>query len=442
MMGAAALAMTLGFTGCSSDDNVFNGDAVSQQTIDNYNQTFKKVFGQPAADQTWGFGNAGKTRGYYPNSNMWASEGYTIPADITEAEIQKVYNVFSEKGAQSYESLVEWDCFFVQQVWKGTASYTAHNDDPVVGGNQMDWLCAYDPASKGDDHVGNFNNANGSIQLMTNSSTQRFGFKSSTDNGHVFYNFRMEEIDGSYYVGFDFEAAGQNPNEQVDRDYIYNDWIVKIVPGKPDDMGKIVITTPNIRVMAEDLSVNEQTDYDFNDVVFDVDRNSATQVTVTVYAAGGTLPLRFAENDNYEVHKLFKDKNPSMANSAAGYVSYDSDELKENLEITTQTMINTYALPTHPVIPFTAIDGLTAPTFTLTGNWSADPNEFSQQVRDNIKVEVFKSGAWTELKAEVGEPAAKVGCPQDTNWNDEKVYIGAAFKNYVQNPGWIWFNQQ
>jgi hypothetical protein len=41
----------------------------------------------------------------------------------------------------------------------------------------------------------------------------------------------MKCIDGQYYVGFDFEATGDNPNQQETRDYIFNDWIIKICPG-------------------------------------------------------------------------------------------------------------------------------------------------------------------------------------------------------------------
>lgn len=115
----------------------------------------------------------------------------------------------------------------------------------------MNWLCAYDPigvketkylwsqergnyteiVTNHDGHVNNFNAATsndyGDRMLMVNSSTQRFGFSSSQDNGHVFYNFRMEVINGNYYVGLDFETAGQNKNEQVARDYAYTgfkDW--------------------------------------------------------------------------------------------------------------------------------------------------------------------------------------------------------------------------
>lgn len=284
-----------------------------------YANAFEQAFGTISPTQTWGF--AQSMRSAYPNSNEWVNKGYQVPGAVTEAEIKKVYEAFSEVGAESYESPIDWDCFFVQQVWKGTASYKAKNNGDVVGGNQMDWLCAFDPTGVDmaeyegqsvkvivghDDHVNNFNNASGSIQLMVNSSTKRFGFKSSTDNGHVFYNFRMEKIDGNYYVGFDFEATGQNPNEQVDRDFIYNDWIVKIVPGdgitdKVKEEGMII---------CEDLGTIG--DFDFNDVVFYAKVWESGKTEITLLAAGGTLNLTVAGR---EVHEAFGVGQTTMVNT-------------------------------------------------------------------------------------------------------------------------------
>jgi hypothetical protein len=64
-----------------------------------------------------------------------------------------------------------------------------------------------------DDHINNFNNGkcdawNG-IMLMVNTNSNKFGFKSSEDNGHVFYNFRMEKINGNYYFS---EKAPEEKN--------------------------------------------------------------------------------------------------------------------------------------------------------------------------------------------------------------------------------------
>lgn len=277
-----------------------------------YTVAFEKAFGKISPTQTWGF-NQTTTRVAKPNSNEWGTGEYADfpkPADITQDEIDEVLKVFNKKGKESYTSLIDWSNFFVQQVWKGTASYTAGNGGTVVGGNQMDWLCAYDPEGhkeivyiaeyncqpheiiNHDDHVNNFNNANGSVMLMFNSSTQRFGYKSSTDNGHVFYYFRMEKINGNYYVGFDFSAEGQNPNEQVQRDLIYNDWIVKIVPGKG-------VTPPPVdKVKEEGMIICEDLgnigDFDFNDVVFYAKVWESGKTDITLYAAGGTLDVTVA----------------------------------------------------------------------------------------------------------------------------------------------------
>lgn len=216
-------------TSCSVDEG---------PTTSNLNNMLVKApeFKAYSGDKEWK-GNSGSfgTRTADPNANMWGSNGryedFPRPADITDEERAKVLAVFNEPGNESYESLVEWENFFVQHVWKGTAEYVAGNGGTVVGGDQMNKLvCGSE--EMGDDHVNNFNSADGSVMLMFDSSTQRWGYSSSSDSGHIFYYFRMEFIDGAYYVGFDFSAEGQNPNEQVQRDYIYNDWIIKIVPGK------------------------------------------------------------------------------------------------------------------------------------------------------------------------------------------------------------------
>ena len=49
-------------------------------------------------------------------------------ADITADEIAKVRAVFDLEGKKEYKSLVDWDCFFVQQVYKG-------GDSPKEGGS-------------------------------------------------------------------------------------------------------------------------------------------------------------------------------------------------------------------------------------------------------------------------------------------------------------------
>jgi hypothetical protein len=276
-----------------------------------YNAAFEETFGKISPTQTWGF-NQTSMRSAYPNGNMWESEGYVVPSPITEDELNKVLEVFNQKGKESYEALIDIDCFFVQQVYKGTKHYTAGNGADVYGADHMDWLVTYDPVGtketkylwsqergsyteiviNHDDHVNDFNNSYSNdydgCMLMVNSSTQRFGFRSSED-GDMHYTFRMEEIDGNYYVGLDFVATGANPNQQVERDLIYNDWIVKIVPGK----GYSDKVKEEGMIICEDLGTIG--DFDFNDVVFYAKVWESGKTEITLLAAGGQLDISVAE---------------------------------------------------------------------------------------------------------------------------------------------------
>lgn len=374
----------------------------TENVVNNYNTAFIKTFGIPASNQSWGFSERSFTRTAYPNSNMWASEGYIIPADITPEEITKVYNAFNNVGKAEYESLVDWDCFFVQHV------YGAHSN--------MDWLYAWDPegheetiygdpannwqpynATVYEDHIFNFNATLGNIQLMIESSTQKFGFHSSQDS-KKHPTFRMMKIDGAYYVGFDYYANGENANQQEARDFIYTDWIVKICPGKG--------TTPpadKLRIIAEDLSAKEGTDFDFNDVVLDVNMEGTT-AHCNLIAAGGTLPLRIAGFNNLEVHKLF------------GVLKGGDNWLN-----TRQEMVNTGAGPTKDYVSFILENVLNASDITL---------------------EVYKNGIWIEMEAKKGIPAAKIAVFQDFKYCDEREPIEKKypeFKNWVQDINYIWW---
>ena len=463
MTGVAALAFAATFTSCSKSD-LYDESKVEEQKIasvtEKYDDAFIKAFGQPAANQDWGFGSrqlpasfGSGTRAAQTNGNQWEDMGYTIPADITESELEAVHNVFDKKGKTSYTSLIDWDEYFVQQVYKGEASYYNHsqyidndvskglkpNQQPnVIGSQHMDWLCtvtnkhvnviSYWPYQEEivigepyDDHINNFNNGNAGgnwtseksgkpvkqMMLMQNTNSNVFGFKSSEDNGHVFYNFRMEKINGNYYVGFDFEANGNNANEKVDRDYIYNDWIVKIVPGKgvstPDPK------TYNVRIICEDLMANASSDFDFNDVVFDVNYiENVNKTFITIKAAGGTIPLYIQGN---EVHKLFQDAYPE-----AGII-LPADGVKG-------TMINTHATGGVDELGDVSLelDGIIAPK--------------------DIAITINNGGTSIPLKAEVGQPAAKIAVDPSFQWLDERVDITKTcpdFPTYVKNGNINWY---
>ena len=88
-------------------------------------------------------------------------------------------------------------------------------------------------------------------------------------------------------------------------DGYFSDWIVTLTEATRE-----VPSTPTYRVIAEDLSAQGDTDFDFNDVVFDVEPNEAgTAAKITVMAAGGIYQLKV---DGVEVHEALLGGNGQL----------------------------------------------------------------------------------------------------------------------------------
>jgi len=248
-------------------------ESISTQNFvsNKFKAEFVDSFGNPDVDHYWGFERS-STRAVDPNSNMWT----WTPENITDDEVRDVDNWFkSHPNPVSIE--VDWTNFFVQHI-------IGHH------GNMDQLWCS--------EHIYNFNATKGFTMKMVNSSTLHWQYHNSLDS--KFHDeYVIVNINGSYYVGFDFLATGQNSNQQEARDGIFNDWIVKITPA----YNKIII--------AEDLGTNDGSDFDYNDVVFGVDGN-----VVTLLAAGGTLPLYI---DGIEVHNKFGVATSVMVNTTNFY---------------------------------------------------------------------------------------------------------------------------
>ena len=139
-----------------------------------------------------------------------------------------------------------------------------------------------------------------------------------------------------------------------------------------------------IRIIAEDLSASESSDFDFNDVVFDVQMNwpSEGKHTITLLAAGGTLPLTIAGE---EVHAKFG--------------------------VPTNKMVNTESW-TEQRAPV---------TFVIEGKY-ANANE--------IEVRVQKGSDWPLLTAPIGKAASKIAVSTDYEWVKELQDITNAYGQF------------
>ena len=213
-------------------------------------------------------------------------------------------------------------------------------------------------------------------------------------------------------------------------DGYYSDWIVTLTEAKQYDTdttnpgggdnpgGGTTEETSNadLRIMAEDLSASDDTDFDFNDVVFDVYYGAAGTAKIEILAAGGTLPLRIktgagdTDDDFEEVHGMFGENTNIMINTKASYANS-----KSGLPSVSRTL--DYAV-----------------------NSAADANGITIQVKKTVNgVE-----QWIEMKAAVGKPAAKFACLPSVvkRWANEResLLTNSTFSKWVQGAisTWQW----
>lgn len=293
------------------------------------------------------------------------------------------------------------------------------------------------------------------IILMTNSGTNAFGWSNSNESGvyymDAFIVIEYPENSGYYYVGFDYyrkndgvksdsynnklkEIAEKQENynnyssgwsddqkaqalaeierlkkeaEQyadyykngdkfVDRDYRYDDWIIRVTPAKKQ---KVEETAELFQVWCEDLGGEygkNGNDFDFNDVVLSFRANGGN-TEIWLLAAGGTLELTVAwdTEEAKEVHNVFG--------------------------VPTGTMVNTGRQSVSEKLLWT-VPGIVAPE---------DLGKLKIQVKD------AETAVWYTLENSSDAPQMIV-CEPNMSWPDERVNINTAynddaFNNWVQN---------
>ena len=458
MTGLAAIAICAAFTSCSKSDELYNPDVIKQgkaeAIVEKYNQAFLKYIGASSeadipANQTWGFGGyTAGTRGANDNGNIWYKDWerpYNV--NLSSAEIEELKGLLTKTPNTVNTQIIPYENYYVEQIYKGVSSDYAYDNNgnktetTITGSNQMDWLHARSGNTM--IHIDNFNYGNNNdqkvdegngtiyygITLMEDMSrdgitaTNQFAFSESWGTANIlYYNYYIVQYKGEWYVGFDFEGHKgtdtHNNNEamQVYRDWAFTDWIVRISPATAK------VTDPNdVCIIAEDLSAEDATDFDFNDVVFTVHYTSNTEATITLYAAGGTLPLTVAGE---EVH------------AKLGYGTVDEKGLYK--------MINTNRQGAD------GVNGVPTASWSVSGIQKSNRgNDIIIQVDKGEKNAngVIENHNWVTLTANTGEPAAKlcVGTEYATDhkWCDERESIQTKWPVFsawaLHTPAVMWW---
>ena len=379
---------------CSSNDAPeFDPNA---ETKWNFQTEFVKQFGEIASNQNWGFHSVGvytmpsSTRDVY-KTDMPVYQNYEPAPDVTQAQIDQVKLEFQDIKDLVSEP-INFDRFFVQQVFMSNRTYKDGNGNDVVGSNHMDHLKVWKDDVTGE-HANDFNQQAGSTVLFINSGTHKFSYFNSTDSQDHF-DYIVKKVGGYYYVGFSFKATGQNPNQKVEGDNNYDDWIVRIVPAKM--LGEEENTK---RIIVEDLgSIG---DFDYNDLVFDAyvyNKDGGTWANITLRAAGGTLPIYICGcEERVEVHDKFGVSRTTMVNTKNGTVDKNPVEFTIKLKNATSSQFNA----------------------------------------NDIEVQVDNNGNVITLTSNVGRAPEKICVDNSFYWCDEKVNVNTVYPNfsrYVSNP--------
>ena len=155
---------------------------------------------------------------------------------------------------------------------------------------------------------------------------------------------------------------------------------------EPTDPGTFVC-----RIVAEDLTVGENSDFDFNDVVFDVFCDGST-TTIRLRAAGGELPLYVAD---HEVHKEFgyNSSYPIINTGWDGTIEYE----KRYVDFTISGVYNTRALAN------------TIPVYV------------TKRGEDKDLIDIL-------LTAKTGKVASKVCVGRDYEWCSERLDVDKKFR--------------
>lgn len=250
LMTLAAFALvSSAFVSCSNDEGVAYDPTAKK--VNDYNAAFIARYGQPAANQDWGFGT---TRAINVNGNLWeetpectAEEAKLVfdYVNMTRAQMTAAGHKFTEVFPENIKN------YFVTQVYTGTDTYSTFDgsNSGILGSSHMDHLnIAMDNTGVITDgelvgkweHINNFNassNMNyGGNTLVTDGGTLDFAYICSEDSRYhnKWIAINGADVDaslaGKYYICFDFMAEnpeactnfrfkvpGQNPGEWTEK---------------------------------------------------------------------------------------------------------------------------------------------------------------------------------------------------------------------------------
>lgn len=238
LLGMLSLtALSLGMVSCSSEDTETSGNILTENA---------QKYGTHSSEVNFYFGGNKivGSRACDVSGNLWGAEMPEYPTDEEKAGILDY--VRNNPGAS-----VEWPgytCFYVQHVISAHNKYSYKDwnnalHDNIDGSTHLNELQIKE--NNGNyTHVNNFNEGKCDNAVTHNSALMTEGFQGARTHesygGANVDNWRLFYWNGNYYLGIDYMMV--NGSGKIDANGIYDDWIMKIIPGKGET--PVVPSTP------------------------------------------------------------------------------------------------------------------------------------------------------------------------------------------------------
>lgn len=262
-------ALSLGMVSCSSEDIETTGNILTQNA---------QKYGTHSSEVNLYFGGNKivGTRGCDVNGNQWGAEMPEYPTEEEKAGILEY--VRKNPGAS-----VEWPgytCFYVQHVISAHNKYSYKDwnnalHDNIDGSTHLNELQIKE--NNGNyTHVNNFNEGKCDNAVTHNSALMTDGFQGARTHesygGANVDNWRLFYWNGNYYLGIDYMMV--NGSGKIDANGIYDDWIMKIIPGKGEtpvvpsnpDSNPTPKPEPTVREGEVEFDIHQQEHKDWNEI--------------------------------------------------------------------------------------------------------------------------------------------------------------------------------
>lgn len=262
-------ALSLGMVSCSSEDIETTGNILTQNA---------QKYGTHSSEVNLYFGGNKivGTRACDVSGNLWGAEMPEYPTDEEKAGILDY--VRNNPGAS-----VEWPgytCFYVQHVISAHNKYSYKDwnnalHDNIDGSTHLNELQIKE--NNGNyTHVNNFNEGKCDNAVTHNSALMTEGFQGARTHesygGANVDNWRLFYWNGNYYLGIDYMMV--NGSGKIDANGIYDDWIMKIIPGKGEtpvvpsnpDSNPTPKPEPTVREGEVEFDIHQQKHKDWNEI--------------------------------------------------------------------------------------------------------------------------------------------------------------------------------